>query len=104
MAGTIPHVGEKDPVRIVQAIRDLFHGRSNAVGNVTLDASVASTTFNVRNCGSGSKIALTPTTANASAEMAAGGFYVSAVAKGSFTVTHANNAQTDRTFQYAIQG
>jgi hypothetical protein len=29
---------------------------------------------------------------------------VSARAKGTFTITHANNAQTDRTYLYAIVG
>lgn len=104
MAGVVPHLAETNLLRIVQAIRDLFEGRSNAVGDLTLTANVASTSFTVKNCGSGSKILLTATTANAAAEIAAGGFYVSAVASGSFTITHANNAQTDRAFYYAIQG
>ena len=30
--------------------------------------------------------------------------YVSAKAQGSFTVTHANNSQTDRTFDYHALG
>jgi hypothetical protein len=30
--------------------------------------------------------------------------YIGTVANGSFTVTHANNGQTDRTFMYAALG
>ena len=45
-----------------------------------------------------------PTTANASAEVGAGTIYVSARAKQTFTLTHANNGQTDRTYKYAIIG
>ena len=44
------------------------------------------------------------TTANAAAEVGAGGMYVSAQGDGSFTVTHANNAQADRTFDYTVTG
>jgi hypothetical protein len=47
---------------------------------------------------------LFPRTAHAAAELAAGGCYVSAVGSGSFTLTHANNAQTDRTFSYVCLG
>ena len=47
---------------------------------------------------------LFPKTAHAAAEFAAGGCYVSAVGKQTFTVTHANNAQADRTFFYLAIG
>jgi hypothetical protein len=43
-------------------------------------------------------------TANAAAEVGNGTIYVSAVTNGSFTLTHANNSQVDRTFRYAISG
>ena len=45
-----------------------------------------------------------PTTANASAEQGAGTMFVGPRAKQSFTITHANNAQTDRTFAYSVLG
>jgi hypothetical protein len=45
-----------------------------------------------------------PTTANAAAELGNGTLHVSARAKGSFTLTHANNAQPDRSFDYAMIG
>ena len=90
-------------VRIVHAVRDLFMGRSNAAGTFTLTPSAASTTVAAQNCGSASQIGLTPKTANAAAEVGNGTIYHSASAAGSFTVTHANNAQADRTFSYKIQ-
>jgi hypothetical protein len=95
---------EQDLTRIVNVIRQLAEGRSNAVGSVTLSAGVAATTVTAINCGAGSTVLLTPTTANAAAEFKNGTLYVSAVANKSFTLTHANNAQTDRTFLWAAFG
>jgi hypothetical protein len=95
---------ETQPYRIVNAIRQLMQGRSNAAGSVTLTASVGSTTVTAPNCAPSSQIFLFPRTAHAAAELAAGGCYVSAVAGGAFTVTHANNAQNDRIFSYVCLG
>jgi hypothetical protein len=90
--------------RIVNAVRQLMQGRSNAAGSVTLAASAASTTVTAPNCAPGSQVFLFPRTAHAGAELAAGGCYVSAIAGGAFTITHANNPQTDRTFSYVCLG
>jgi hypothetical protein len=95
---------ETDPKRQNFAINQLAQGRSNAVGSFTLAASVASTTVTAQNCGSGSFVLLMPKTANAAAEIGNGTLYIGTVANGSFTVTHANNAQTDRSFGYAAFG
>lgn len=100
----VPHQQEKDPSLIVKAIRDLFEGRSNAVGTVTLTENETTTTVTAINCGAGSRPFLMSTTANAAAEFGNGTIYVSSVASGSFTITHANNAQTDRTFFYVCLG
>jgi hypothetical protein len=43
-----------------------------------------------------------PTTANAAAEM--DGMFVSSRGKQTFTITHANNSQSDRTFKYVVIG
>lgn len=104
MAGKPPHLGERDPARVNQSIRDLFAGRSNAVGTVTLTANQATTAVTAINCGKDSKVFLMPTTANASAEFGNGTIRISAVAAGSFTITHANNAQNDRTFFWVALG
>jgi hypothetical protein len=104
MAGNVPSLQERDPVRINQAIRDLFAGRSNAVGTVTLAANVASTTVSALNCGADSKVFLFPATADAASELGGGSCYVSAVDAGGFTIAHANNANTNRTFYWLALG
>jgi len=104
MAGNVPLISETRLPRLAQAIRDLFAGRSNAVGEVTLRASQATTVVTALNVGPDSKIFLTPTTANASAEFGAGSIYVSAVGQGTFTITHANNANADKTFFWVALG
>ena len=86
------------------AISQLAQGRSNAVGTATLTANAATTTITAVACGSGATPILTATTANAAAEIGAGTLYVGTVSNGSFVVTHANNAQTDRTFKWAAIG
>jgi len=95
---------ERDLKKFALAIQQLAQGRSNATGACTLAASASSTTVAAQNCGAGSVVLLSPRTAHAAAEVAAGTCYISAVALGSFTVTHANNAQTDRTFGYVCLG
>jgi hypothetical protein len=104
MSGSAPSAAERDVYRIVRAIRELFEGRRNTTGSVTLTANAASTTVAHVNFGVGSAPILTPTTANAAAEIGNGTLYVSARGNGSFTITHANNAQIDRTFLYAFDG
>ena len=104
MSGNVPIPTEQDPYKIVRAVRELFEGRSNAVGKLTLTANATSTTVTAANCGAASTVLLTPTSAQAAAEVGNGTIYVSAVANGSFTLTHANNSQTGRTFLYAAFG
>jgi len=104
MTGLVPATNETSLVRVVRSIRDLFEGRCNAFGTFTLAASVTTTAVTAPNCGLDSQALFSPTTANAAAEIASGGMYVSAIAQGTFTVTHANSAQTDRTFAYRIVG
>lgn len=103
----VPGIAETDLKKIILAIQQLAAGRSNATGTVTLTINVATTTVTPTQTGSiaaGSTVILTPTTANAAAEVGNGTMYVSTVANGSFTITHANSATTLRTFLYAILG
>lgn len=102
MSGNVPDLGETSLTRAIQAIRELFEGRSNAVGTVTLTASATTTTVTSETCGDESVILLSPKTANAAAALAT--TYVSSVGNGTFTLTHANNSQTDRSFGYAAIG
>ena len=95
---------EKDQRKINTAINELAKGRSNAVGTVTLVPGAASTAVPARNCGAGSVVLLSALTAHAAAEIGNGTIFVSAVRNGSFTLTHASNAQNDRTFGYVCLG
>lgn len=99
----IPQSGPS-PREIITAIRQLIQGRSNATGTVTLTANQATTTVSKDTISGDAQVFLFPKTANAAAELGNGTAYISAVANGSFTVTHANNAQADRTFGYLVIG
>ncbi len=91
----VPHLRETSLPQIIQPIRDLAAGRSNAVGTCTLAAnSDVFTVVTAPNCGLDSKIFLFPTTANAAHEMANGSLFVSAVGSGEFTIAHSNDGAT----------
>ena len=89
-------------------VNGLMQGKSNNYGSVTLTANAGSTvvTEAPNRISIYSVLLFMPTTANAAAEVGAGTMYVSATAPASntFTITHANNAQVDRTYRYAIIG
>jgi hypothetical protein len=104
MSGNFPAINETNIPRIVQSIRDLFQGRSNATGEFTLDTGVTSTAVTAINCGLGSNITLRPKTANAASALATTYIADADISRGSFTVTHASTANTDVTFGYSIQG
>lgn len=93
-----------DPRQTAQAVNLLIDGKFNSTGTVTLTASAASTAVTDYRAGPDSVIVFTPTTANAAAEQGGGTMYLSARAKQGFTITHANNSQTDRTFLYIVIG
>ena len=99
----LPQVAS-DGREISQVVNNILDGKLNSTGSVTLTASAASTAVSEARAGYDSVILFMPTTANAAAEQAAGGFYVSSRGKQTFTITHANNAQTDRTFEYIVIG
>lgn len=104
MAGKLPSLNETNPRTIVEAIRDLFFGRSLAVGTVTLTANQATTVVTAINCGEQSQIFLFPKHANAAAELGNGTAYISAVGLGQFTIAHANAATANRTFGWVALG
>lgn len=91
-------------------IQQVFAGRSNATGVVTLKASATSTTVNptdasnpgAQNVAANSRLFLFPVTAHAAAELGNGTCFVALadISKQQFKVTHASNNQTDRTFFY----
>lgn len=87
---------------MADAINGLIDGKLDVVGTVTLTANVATTTVSDNRFESNMAPLLVPTTANGAAALT--NVYVSARTKGSFTLTHANNAQTDRSFLYVRLG
>lgn len=93
---------EQDLTKINRAIQQLEQGRLNVTGICTLTALAGSTVVKADNCGANSQVQLTAKTAHAAAALAT--TYVSAVANGSFTLTHDSNNQTDRTFGYHAIG
>ena len=95
-----PH--EKDPYAIVSTVNELADGRSNNVGSVTLTPGATTTVVSFANASIGSAICLSPRTANAAAAIPT--TFISVKLNGSFTLTHANNAQVDRTFDFACVG
>jgi hypothetical protein len=104
MTAYVPGITETDLKKIVLAIQQLAAGRSNAVGTVTLATGSGDDDVTTPNCAIGSTPILTPASANAATETGNGTLYVSAVANGSFTITHANSSTTGRTFLYALLG
>lgn len=95
---------DKNETEIIQAINQVNSGNINNTGTVTLTANAATTTVTNSKVSAASYIELMPATANAATEKAAGTMYVSTRNNGSFVITHANNAQTDRTFVYTHVG
>lgn len=75
-----------------------------APGTLTLTASAGTTTISNTAVTASSMIFITPTSANAAADQgSATGVWISAkVAATSFTLTHPNNANADKTFNYEI--
>ena len=93
-----------DARQTAQAVNLLIDGKFNAIGSITLTASATTTAVTDYRAGPDSVILFTPTTANAAAEQGNGTLFLSARAKQGFTITHANNSQTDRTFLYIVIG
>jgi hypothetical protein len=104
MTAYVPGITETDLKNIILAIQQLASGRSNAVGSVMLATGQSSTTVTTTNCAAGSVPILVPASVNAAAEISNGTIYVSAVANGAFTISHANSATTGRAFLYAVLG
>ena len=89
---------------VAEVVSRMNQGKLNATTELTLTANAATSTFTDPRLTTQSVIGLTPLTANAAAEKGNGTLYVSARTNGSATITHANNAQTDRSFAVSILG
>ena len=92
-----------DWVEAVRQLSGVINANDNGqIGTVTLTANAASTTLTDYRITASSVISLMPTTANAAGAIAT--TYIGTTAIGSATITHANNAQVDKTFRYSIIG
>lgn len=105
---SVPLAGQDAGVWLREAANGLdgLIKRANAVAEITLTANAGSTTIYHPMLGYYSHVSFMPQTANAAAEIGAGTLYVAqaTMVEGSCVVTHANNAQTDRTFRIKIDG
>jgi len=99
---TPPVDEEANPRRIVQALKQLGSGRSNAVGRVTLRDGEVTTVVTAINCGPDSAVFLSPISATAMADFPS--CRISSVGQGEFTITHPNTADTDKEFFWIALG
>lgn len=92
--------------RLLDSLKTMGRGKIECVAEITLTANAASSVLSDIRISKQSVLAFHPRTANAAAELAAGTMYVTDanMGSGTATITHANNAQTDRDFRVAIIG
>jgi hypothetical protein len=93
-------------LKVAVTLNNVLRGRLNTGGTITLTINVATTTITDDRISIDSTFVLVPTTANAAAELGNGTLYFSETGRinGSIVITHANNAQADRTFRVVIIG
>jgi hypothetical protein len=92
--------------QMIRVGKGVMQGKTNNTGTFTLTANSATTTltFAAGRVGADTVILWQPTTSNAAGALS--GLYESArsVANSTITLTHANNAQNDKTFKYILVG
>lgn len=92
--------------RMWEPLQAMRRGKIECIAELTLTANAASSTLSDIRIGKYTALIFDPMTANAAAELAAGTLYVTLANRtdGSATVTHANNAQTDREYRVILIG
>ena len=92
--------------RMLEALNAVRKGKIECVTELTLTANSATTTFTDSRLSVQSAVFFDPKTANAAAEIYGGTMYVLTANRGTgvWTITNANNANADRTFQVIIIG
>lgn len=99
---TVPLAGENLTYLLAETINKVLKGRANNSGTFTLTDGATSTVVIDPAFESSMVPVFVPTTAHAATAIAT--TYVSARTTGSFTLTHANTADTDKTFLYIRWG
>lgn len=89
---------------LARSINSVLRGKLNAVTTVTLTANTTTTTLTDERINPQSFIGLMPQTANAASALATTYFLAANILNGSVVITHANNAQVDKTFVVLIIG
>lgn len=92
---------ERDPQKIVDAIRQLVEGRQNSIGDVRLTngGGVTSTFVSFPNCSKDCRVLLFPQNAAAAAVVATTYVAPADIDQGGFTIRHAGGvANRDFTF------
>lgn len=90
--------------KCAEVVNLAMNGKINTTGTVTLTANAATTTITDSRIGRTTKVFLVPTTANAANALATTYQTFPNASVESAVLNHANNAQTDRTFAYALLG
>jgi hypothetical protein len=92
--------------RLWESLLPLYKGKSEVYVELTLTANAASTTLTDVRLSPQSVLVFDSRTANAAAEFKNGTMYTTEANRGNgaWTITHANNAQTDRVYSVAIIG
>lgn len=85
---------------VARAVRNLYRGKMNTAGAVTLAPDAASTVLRDPAIGPGSFIGLSPLTASA----VAGRPWIATRGGGEAEIAHDTDPATDRTFAYVILG
>lgn len=93
---------EQQLQRVAESINGLIDGKLDVTGTLTLEDGATTTVVSDNRFESNMVPLLIPTTANAADALAT--TYLTDRAKGSFTLAHANTADTDRTFLYVRLG
>jgi hypothetical protein len=88
--------------QLARLANNLLQGKFNSVIQITLTANSGTTIVIDKRIGANTGLFFSPLTADAAAALS--GLYVSSQANGTATLTHANTATTDRTFNVLLIG
>lgn len=97
----------RQATQIARVTNLALQGKLNAIfRDFTLTANATTTTLTDPRLSIDSHLTFDPLTANAAYELYTGTLYVLSANRnnGSWTITHSNNSQTDRTFNVLIIG
>ena len=92
--------------RVFDALHSARRDKIECVAELTLTANAATTTLTDERLSVQSVVHFDPKTANAATEIYGATMYVLTANRitGAWVITHANNAQADRSFQVSIIG